>query len=66
MICLEEILAVDFRCRISDTFVSRFILPGFVVLLLTRWRVACTKLLPGPIGNGDPDDDSVSATGGLR
>ena len=53
-----EILAVDFRRRISPTFcdsVCRFTLPTFVALLLTRWRVACTKLLP--IGNGDPDDD---------
>ena len=45
-----EILAVDFRRRISATFcdsVRRFTLPVFVALLLTRWRVACTKLLPG-------------------
>ena len=34
---------------------EEFQLPRFVALLLTRWRVACTKLLP--IGNGDPDDD---------
>ena len=53
-------VAVEFPLQNFRHFcdsVRRFILPGFVVLLLTRWRVACTKLLPWPIGNGDPDDD---------
>ena len=55
-----KILAVDFRRRISATFcdsVRRFTLRVFVALLLTRWHVACTKLLPIGNGPGDPDDD---------
>ena len=48
------ISAAEFPRLFVDS-VCRFTLRVFVALLLTRWRVACTKLLP--IGNGDPDDD---------